>query len=136
MFPGYANPESAGVTEIPESLIQDVIVTRETLAFLREHADAHPGTPWFACGLFPAALPADRARSLHQALPQPRPAPSRSARNGRRNWSRSRGGSCSTSRKSRSASGKATTPASTLSTTASASSWTGWKRMGCSTTPS
>jgi choline-sulfatase len=49
MFPGYANPESAGITEIPESLIQDVIVTRETLAFLRELNDSQPGTPWFVC---------------------------------------------------------------------------------------
>ena len=42
MYPGYANPESAGITEVPESLIQDVVVTRETLAFLREHQDREP----------------------------------------------------------------------------------------------
>jgi len=52
MFPGYANAESAGVTEIPESLIQDVIVTRETLAFLRELDDASPATPWFVCASY------------------------------------------------------------------------------------
>lgn len=48
-FPGYANPESAGVTEIPESLIADVVTTRESLAYLLEHGDAHPATPWFMC---------------------------------------------------------------------------------------
>ena len=47
LFPAYAGPSGAGVTEIPESLIQDVVVTRETLAFLLEHHDREPGTPWF-----------------------------------------------------------------------------------------
>ena len=36
MFPGYHNPASTGVTEIPESLLQDVVTTRETLVFLSE----------------------------------------------------------------------------------------------------
>ena len=49
MYPGYAHVESAGVTEIPESLHQDVVVTRETLAFIREHCDREPDVPWFAC---------------------------------------------------------------------------------------
>ncbi len=52
MYPGYANPESAGITELPESLIQDVVVTRETLAFLREHQDCEPDTPWFVCASY------------------------------------------------------------------------------------
>lgn len=43
---------AAGVTEIPESLIQDEVVARETLAFLREHQHAHPDQPWFLCGSF------------------------------------------------------------------------------------
>ena len=52
MFPGYAHVESAGVTEIPESLLQDVVVTRETLAFCQEHIDAEPETPWFVCASY------------------------------------------------------------------------------------
>ena len=41
-----------GVTEIPESLIQDEIVCHETVAFLREHQHAHPDQPWFLCASF------------------------------------------------------------------------------------
>lgn len=52
MYPGYAAPEGAGVTEIPESLIQDVVVTRESLSFLREHHDQHPEKPWFLCASY------------------------------------------------------------------------------------
>jgi choline-sulfatase len=43
---------AAGVTEIPESLIQDEVVARETLAFLREHRHTHPDQPWFLCASF------------------------------------------------------------------------------------
>jgi len=42
----------AGITGIPESLIQDEIVTHETVAFLREHQHAHPDQPWFLCASF------------------------------------------------------------------------------------
>jgi len=52
MYPGYANAESAGVSEIPESLMQDVVVTRETLAFLQEHESREPETPWFVCASY------------------------------------------------------------------------------------
>ncbi len=52
MFPGYHNPESAGVTEIPESLLQDVVTTRETLAFLFEQMDHSPDRPWFVCASY------------------------------------------------------------------------------------
>ena len=48
-FPSYHSAESAGVTEIPESLIQDVVVTREAQAFLLEHQDRKPEQPWFLC---------------------------------------------------------------------------------------
>lgn len=41
-----------GVTEVPESLIQDQVVTHETVAFLREHQHAHPDQPWFLCASF------------------------------------------------------------------------------------
>ena len=47
-----ARTEEAGVTGIPESLIQDVVVAQETVAFLREHAHAHPEQPWFLCASF------------------------------------------------------------------------------------
>ena len=46
-FPGYDHVQSAGVTEIPESLIQDNVITREALAFALEHEDAQPEKPWF-----------------------------------------------------------------------------------------
>jgi len=36
----------AGETEIPESLLADANVTRESLAFLLEHADREPERPW------------------------------------------------------------------------------------------
>ena len=52
MFPGYHHAESAGITEIPESLLQDVVVTRETLSFLSEHADRDPDRPWFVCASY------------------------------------------------------------------------------------
>jgi choline-sulfatase len=42
----------AGVTGVPESLIQDEIVAAETVAFLREHAAASPEKPWFLCASF------------------------------------------------------------------------------------
>lgn len=42
----------AGVTAIPESLIQDEVVAQETVAWVREHAHAHPDQPWFLCASF------------------------------------------------------------------------------------
>jgi choline-sulfatase len=44
--------KEAGITEIPESLIQDEVVAHETVAFLREHQHAHPAQPWFLCASF------------------------------------------------------------------------------------
>lgn len=52
MFPGYALARSAGITEIPESLLQEVVVTRETLAWILEHQSQHTGRPWFACASY------------------------------------------------------------------------------------
>ncbi len=52
LFPAYHGAESAGVTEIPESLLQDVVVTRESLAFLLEHQDLEPDVPWFVCASY------------------------------------------------------------------------------------
>lgn len=41
-----------GVTQIPESLIQDDVVAHETVAFLREHSHANLEKPWFLCASF------------------------------------------------------------------------------------
>lgn len=42
----------AGVTEVPESLIQDEVVAQETIAFLREQRHRDPDRPWFVCASF------------------------------------------------------------------------------------
>ena len=42
----------AGVTGIPESLIQDQVVAHESVAFLREYQHRHPDAPWFLCASF------------------------------------------------------------------------------------
>ena len=47
-----ARTAETGLTGIPESLIQDNVVTHETVAFLREHQAARPDTPWFVCASF------------------------------------------------------------------------------------
>lgn len=52
MYPAYHNARSGGVSEIPESLMQDVVVTRESLSFVREHHDREPDTPWFLCASY------------------------------------------------------------------------------------
>jgi len=51
-FPVYAGASGAGVTEIPESLLQENVVTRESLAFLLEHQDSQPDMPWFLCASY------------------------------------------------------------------------------------
>lgn len=52
MFPGYAAARSAGVTEVPESLLQDVVVTRESLAYIKEHEAGDDQRPWFVCASY------------------------------------------------------------------------------------
>lgn len=47
-----ARTAHAGVTDIPESQIQDVVVAQESVAWLREHSRANPGQPWFLCASF------------------------------------------------------------------------------------
>ncbi len=42
----------AGVTGIPESMIQDSVVADETVAYLREHQSKSPEQPWFLCASF------------------------------------------------------------------------------------
>jgi choline-sulfatase len=41
-----------GVTEIPESLLQDSVVATETVAWIREHHAAYPEQPWFLLASF------------------------------------------------------------------------------------
>ncbi len=42
----------AGVTTIPESLLQEQVVNRESIAFLREQRHRRPGQPWFLCASY------------------------------------------------------------------------------------
>ncbi|MDH7480610.1 MAG: sulfatase-like hydrolase/transferase [Armatimonadota bacterium] len=42
----------AGESEIPESLLQENIVTRETLAFILDHNQKNPNQPWFVCASY------------------------------------------------------------------------------------
>jgi choline-sulfatase len=82
MFPGYAAARSAGPTEIPESLLQDVVVTRETLAYVKEHAAGDDGRPWFVCASYsrphpPLTAPGRYLRRYRGKVPPPTcPAPS------------------------------------------------------------
>ena len=41
-----------GVTEIPESLLQDSVVANESVTWIREHECAHPDQPWFLMASF------------------------------------------------------------------------------------
>lgn len=43
---------NAGITGIPESRLQEQIIVRESMAWLREHTHASPGQPWFLCASF------------------------------------------------------------------------------------
>lgn len=42
----------AGLTEIPESALQEQVIVRETVTFLREQTAAEPDRPWFLCASF------------------------------------------------------------------------------------
>ena len=42
----------AGLTEIPESVLQEQVIVRETVSFLREQTAAEPDRPWFLCASF------------------------------------------------------------------------------------
>ena len=42
----------AGITEIPESALQEQVIVRETMSFLREHRAGEPDRPWFLCASF------------------------------------------------------------------------------------
>ncbi len=63
----------AGETKIPESMIADTVVTRESLSFLLEHQDKNPGKPWMLCAgygrpHFPLTAP---GRYIRRALANP-----------------------------------------------------------------
>ena len=80
LFPGYNAAESAGVTEIPESMIQDVVVTRETLAFLLEQHDQAADRPWFVCAAYgrphsPFTAPGRYIRHYRDRVPLAHPGP-------------------------------------------------------------
>jgi choline-sulfatase len=47
-----ARTAKAGVTTIPESLLQEQVVADETISFVREHTAAAPEVPWFVCASF------------------------------------------------------------------------------------
>jgi choline-sulfatase len=55
----------AGVTEIPESLLQEYNVVRESLSFLREHRHDRPAQPWFLCASFSRPHPPFTAPKRH-----------------------------------------------------------------------
>lgn len=42
----------AGITEIPEGALQEQVIVRESVSFLRERAAKEPDTPWFLCASF------------------------------------------------------------------------------------
>lgn len=76
LFPGYAHVKSAGISDVPESMMQDVVVTRETLSFLREHEDQNPDQPWFACASYsrphsPFTAPGRYIRRYQDKVPLP-----------------------------------------------------------------
>lgn len=71
----------AGPTSIPESLLIDSVVTRESLAWILEFTDAHPDRPWFFCASyarphFPLTAPGRYFRKYLRRNPPlpPRPA--------------------------------------------------------------
>lgn len=42
----------AGVSELPEEIMQESVVTREALSFIRAHGEARPDQPWFVCASY------------------------------------------------------------------------------------
>lgn len=75
-YPGYAHIMSAGVSEIPESLVQDVVVTRESLAWILEQEDRDGDTPWFVCASYgrphsPLTAPGRYIRRYRGKVPMP-----------------------------------------------------------------
>jgi len=74
LFPAYHGPTLVGETEIPESLLQEHIVTREALSFLEEHHSRTPDNPWFLCASYsrphsPYTAPGRYIRRYRDKLP-------------------------------------------------------------------
>ncbi|MDI6828477.1 MAG: sulfatase-like hydrolase/transferase [Armatimonadota bacterium] len=70
----------AGESEIPESLLQENIVTREALAFIFDHSEKHPNQPWFVCASYsrphhPLTAPARFFRKYWPDGPELHPLP-------------------------------------------------------------
>lgn len=75
-FPGYSGARSAGITEIPESLLQENVVTREALAYILEHESREPDAPWFVCASYsrphpPFTAPGRYIRASEGKVPMP-----------------------------------------------------------------
>ena len=59
----------AGISEVPESLLQENMIARESLAWLRENRHANPDKPWLVYTSFSRpALPANRAKAVFRPL--------------------------------------------------------------------
>jgi arylsulfatase A-like enzyme len=70
----------AGASEIPESMLQDGVVTRETLAFIRDHHQKNPEQPWFVCASYarphhPLTAPGRYFRKYWPVGPELQPLP-------------------------------------------------------------
>jgi len=70
----------AGIAAIPESLLIDTVVTRESLAWLLEFVDTNPDIPWFFCASysrphFPLTAPGRYFRKYLQSELQLPPLP-------------------------------------------------------------
>lgn len=61
----HAGVTSAGVTEFPESALQEQDIVDETTAFLREHEHHNPNQPWFLCASFSRPHPPYTAPERH-----------------------------------------------------------------------
>ena len=78
LFPAYYGAEGAGQTEIPESLISDVVITRETLSWVLEHRDSQPDQPWLCVAGYtrphsPFTAPSRYIRKYRDRVPPPSP---------------------------------------------------------------
>jgi choline-sulfatase len=74
LFPAYHGVDHVGETEIPESLLQENVVTRETLSFLLEHHDKQSDVSWFCCASYsrphsPYTVPGRYLRRYRDRLP-------------------------------------------------------------------
>jgi len=74
LFPAYHGPTLVGESQVPESLLQEQVVTCESLAWVLEHQDQSPDTPWFCCAGYsrphaPYTAPARYIRRYRDRVP-------------------------------------------------------------------